>query len=277
MKYFQTLILLAIMSLTFVACQEEDDDDDKDPGTQKEYFPLAEGSFWVYSSNEEGSNETFYEKDEVKGNKSVDGKSTTQIDTYEGQSTTVFENEVSSSNYYYTENGKTYASIVYIEQLLAFNDFGLTFPLNTNLRFVKVIDFSADSWDVIEMDYDNLPLSFGGQEYRFTGTIKLTAKKLADKAYSNTELALNGSAKAIEYAFSLSGEVKLGGTPYGNITISSKREHWYMENVGLVKGQITPVNISGTSLVQILVSQLPTIPGRTLELKSYTVASASVN
>lgn len=276
MKYFQTLILLAIMSLTFVACQEEDDDDDdKDPGTQATYYPLAEGSFWVYAVSSEDA--TSYEKDEVKGSKSVDGKSTSQVDTYEGQSTTVFENEASASNYYYTENGKTYASIAYVEQLLSFSDFGLTFPLNTELKFVKVIDFSADSWDVIEMDYNNLPLSFQGQDYNFTGTIKLTARKLADQSYTNTELNLSGNAKAIEYSFALSGNVTAFTIPLGEITISSKREHWYMENVGLVKRVDTSVSLTGTGTLQAILGSIPNIPGSSYELQSYTVASASAN
>jgi hypothetical protein len=269
-------LIIAFIATAFVACQE-DDNDDKDPDVQENYYPMGDGSSWVYSVNEVDANNElsflYFEKNMIDGQQTVDGKMTNVMKTYQAQSSDGFGTSEDSKNYYYSENDKVYASIAYVEQLLTFESFGLSFPLNTEEKFVKLLDKGVDSWDVIEIPYNNLPIEYANTSLNFTGSIKLTAKSLGMKSYSNAELSLAGEALAIEYSFVLSGNVSLAGFPAGTISIGSKSEQWYMNNVGMVKRVDSSVSLDGTGTIQQFISQIEDIPGNTYELSSYVNTS----
>lgn len=281
MKNYLKLVLFALLAITFVSCQEEDDKD-KDPVTNKDYYPLANGTSWEYEVNEvtaDGSLSLInYEKDEVQGTESLDGKTVTVVAVYQKEpgADTWGDPHENLNSKYYAENGKVYTSIKYIENLLTFDKFGLSFPLNTDLKFVKMIDFNVDSWTVIEMPYTDLPVTYAGQNLIFTGTIKLIAKNLANENYTNTELAINESAKVVEYSFELTGDVSIavGGVkfPFGSITVASKRKHWMVSNIGLVKRVDSSVSIEGTGSLAPLIGTTPDIPGNRYEITAYTKA-----
>lgn len=273
-------LIIAFMATAFVACQD-DDDDDPDPDVQENYYPMGEGSNWVYSVNEVDANNDlsflYFEKNMIDGQQSVDGKMTNVMKTYQAQSTDGFGSSEDSKNYYYTENNKVYASIAYVEQLLTFESFGgLSFPLNTNEKFVKLLDKDVDSWDIIEIPYNNLPIEYSNTSLNFTGTIKLTAKRLGMKSYNNAALSLAGEALAIEYSFVLSGNVSIAAFPAGTISIGSKSEQWYMNNVGMVKRVDSAVSLDGTGTIQQFISQVEDIPGNTYELSSYVNTSVQM-
>ncbi len=282
MKNYLKLVLFALLAITFVSCQEEDDKD-KDPVTNKDYYPLANGTSWEYEVNEvtaDGSLSLInYEKDEVQGTESLDGKTVTVVAVYQKEpgADTWGDPHENLNSKYYAENGKVYTSIKYIENLLTFEDFNLSFPLNTDLKFVKMIDFAVDSWTVIEMPYTNLPLNYSGQDLKFTGTIKLIAKNLSSENYSNSNLSINESANVVEYSFQLTGDVTMtlsGATlPAGTITVASKRKHWLVNNVGLVKREDSAVSIEATGLLAQFINNIPDIPGNRYEITAYTKAT----
>jgi len=251
--------LLIISLLVFAAsCAEDDDDDKKTPtDTTTNYFPLASGSYWVYSMEEV-----------------VAGHNTTKVNTYESDAPNNFGSEASASNNYYNDNGKVYASISFVEQLLTVEALGITIPLNTEINFIKLIDVNASSWDVIEIPFNDLPLEFNGMNINFTGTAKLNAKYLGEKAYSNTTLSLNGNVAAFEYGFEITGNVKLAGFDAGTITVKSTIERWYMKDIGQVKRVDSAVNITGTGQVAGLISGLGDFPSNVFELVSYSAVSA---
>jgi len=272
--------LLIISLLVFAAsCAEDDDDDKKTPtDTTTNYFPLASGSYWVYSRAEvdaEGNVGTpTYEREEVDMEEVVAGHNTTKVNTYESDAPNNFGSEASASNNYYNDNGKVYASISFVEQLLTVEALGITIPLNTEINFIKLIDVNASSWDVIEIPFNDLPLEFNGMNINFTGTAKLNAKYLGEKAYSNTTLSLNGNVAAFEYGFEITGNVKLAGFDAGTITVKSTIERWYMKDIGQVKRVDSAVNITGTGQVAGLISGLGDFPSNVFELVSYSAVSA---
>jgi len=272
--------LLIISLLVFAAsCAEDDDDDKKTPtDTTTNYFPLASGSYWVYSRADvdaEGNVGTpTYEREEVDMEEVVAGHNTTKVNTYESDAPNNFGSEASASNNYYNDNGKVYASISFVEQLLTVEALGITIPLNTEINFIKLIDVNASSWDVIEIPFNDLPLEFNGMNINFTGTAKLNAKYLGEKAYSNTTLSLNGNVAAFEYGFEITGNVKLAGFDAGTITVKSTIERWYMKDIGQVKRVDSAVNITGTGQVAGLISGLGDFPSNVFELVSYSAVSA---
>ena len=282
MKNYLKLVLFALLAITFVSCQEEDDKD-KDPVTNKDYYPLANGTSWEYEVNEvtaDGSLSLInYEKYAVDGTESLDGKTVTNVDGYQREKgvETWGDPHENLNGKHYAENNKVYTSVKYIENLLTFEDFNLSFPLNTDLKFVKMIDFAVDSWTVIEMPYTNLPLNYSGQDLKFTGTIKLIAKNLSSENYSNSNLSINESANVVEYSFQLTGDVTMtlsGATlPAGTITVASKRKHWLVNNVGLVKREDSAVSIEATGLLAQFINNIPDIPGNRYEITAYTKAT----
>lgn len=282
MKNYLKLVLFALLAITFVSCQEEDDKD-KDPVTNKDYYPLANGTSWEYEVNEvtaDGSLSLInYEKYAVDGTESLDGKTVTNVDGYQREKgvETWGDPHENLNGKHYAENNKVYTSVKYIENLLTFEDFNLSFPLNTDLKFVKMVDFAVDSWTVIEMPYTNLPLNYSGQDLKFTGTIKLIAKNLSNENYSNSNLSINESANVVEYSFQLTGDVTMtlsGATlPAGTITVASKRKHWLVNNVGLVKREDSAVSIEATGLLAQFINNIPDIPGNRYEITAYTKAT----
>ena len=150
MKNYLKLVLFALLAITFVSCQEEDDKD-KDPVTNKDYYPLANGTSWEYEVNEvtaDGSLSLInYEKYAVDGTESLDGKTVTNVDGYQREKgvETWGDPHENLNGKHYAENNKVYTSVKYIENLLTFEDFNLSFPLNTDLKFVKMIDFAVTS------------------------------------------------------------------------------------------------------------------------------------
>lgn len=284
MKNIYKLLIVAFLAITFVSCQDEDNDD-KDPADTSNYYPLTQGTSWEYSVNEVSSDGTStllsYEKNEVDGTESLDGKTVTVVKVYqrEDKIQTWGDPHENLNGKYYTENDKVYTSVSYIENLLTFEEFNLSFPLMTDLKFVKMIDFSVDSWNVIEMPYNDFPLAYEGQNLTFNGTITLKAKNLASKDYSNTKLALNGSAKVVEYSFELKGDVSMSLTgtkiPMGTISVASKREHWFLNNVGLVKRVDSAVSLSATGTLSQFLEGIPDIPGNTYELEAFNDASVT--
>ncbi len=276
---FKYLLIISLLAFA-VSCAEDDDDDKKTPtDTSTNYYPLASGSYWVYSRAEvdaEGNVGTpTYEREEVDMEEVVAGHNTTKVNTYESDAPNNFGSEASASNNYYNDNGKVYASISFVEQLLTVEALGITIPLNTEINFIKLIDVNATSWDVIEIPFNDLPLEFNGMNINFTGTAKLKAKYLGEKAYSNTTLSLNGNVAAFEYAFEITGDVKLSFVDAGTITVKSTVERWYMKDIGMVKRSDSAVNVTGTGTVASFIDALGKFPATNYELNSYSVASVS--
>lgn len=282
MKNYLKLILFAFLAITFVSCQEEDDKD-KDPVKTDDYYPLAQGTSWEYDVNEVAADGSLSlinnEKYVVDGTEVLDGKTVTNVNAFQKEpgSNIWGDPHENLNGKHYAENNKVYTSVKYIENLLTFEDFNLSFPLNTDLKFVKMVDFAVDSWTVIEMPYTNLPLNYSGQDLKFTGTIKLIAKNLSSENYSNSNLSINESANVVEYSFQLTGDVTMtlsGATlPAGTITVASKRKHWLVNNVGLVKREDSAVSIEATGLLAQFINNIPDIPGNRYEITAYTKAT----
>lgn len=271
--------LLLISLLAFAVSCAEDDDDKKTPtDTTTNYYPLASGSYWIYARSEvdaEGNlSNTTYERNEVSGEEVVSGHNTTKVETYKGDAPNNMGNEPEETNNYYNDNGKVYASISFIKQLLTVEDLGLTIPIETEVEFVKLIDVNASSWNVIELPFTDLPIEFADQNISFTGKATLKANYEGEKAYSNTKLSLNGNAAAFVYTLEIAGDVKLASIPAGKISLKSTIERWYMKDIGQVKRVDSAINVTGEGLISQFLPGIGDFPGNSFDLDSYSVISA---
>jgi hypothetical protein len=271
--------LLLISLLVFAISCAEDDDDKKTPtDTTTNYYPLTSGSYWIYARSEVDANGTMsnttYERSEVSGSEVVSGHNTTKVETYRGDAPNNMGNESEETNNYYSDNGKVYASISFIKQLLTVDALGITIPIETDVEFVKLVDVNATSWDVIELPFTNLPIEFGGQNISFTGKATLKATYAGEKAYSNTKLNLNGNTAAFVYSLVIDGDVKLASIPAGKISVKSTIERWYMKDIGQVKRVDSAISVTGEGLIQQFLTGLGDFPANSFELDSYSVVSA---
>lgn len=273
---FKYILLISLLIFT-VSCS--DDDDNKKSTSTTNYYPLTSGSYWVYLKAEvkaDGSlGSTIYERNEVSETEVISGKNTTKINTYEGDAPNNIGIEVIESNNYYSENGKTYASISYIDRLLSVEALGVNIPKPTNVDFIKLIDENASSWNVIEIPLNELPLQYQGQEIRLTGKATLKAKSLGEKLYTNLALSLNGNSAAYEYEFEISGNVSFiivgQNVPAGTISIKSTIERWFMKDVGQVKRVDSAIEISSTGTISTILNTLDKFSSSVYELNSYSV------
>lgn len=275
------LMLLALMGL-MISCSEDDDKKDDDtPKEEMNYYPMATGSYWVYSETEvDGDgNETprGYEKHEVENESELDGHSSYDVSTYEGETESEFEEEPSSTNTYYNDNGKIYVSANFVQEIFSVKEFGLELPISSEMLSVKLIDQDATEWEIASESYDSLTFNVMGIEVDFTGTATLKAKYVGEKAYSNEALDLNGNAGAFQYIFELTGNIDFnaGSPQQSTLSISSTREYWYMNNVGLVSKvhKMATVDASNTFLKGLINQQFSPTETRFNLVSSSTVTA----
>ena len=274
------VILIALMGL-MLSCSEDDDKNDDTNKSEMNYYPMAVGSVWVYSKTEVDSEgketQSGYEKHAVEKESELNGHSSYDVSSYDGETESEFEEEPSSTNTYYNDNGKIYVSKSFIENIFSVQALGLELPISTELASIKLIDQNETNWDMVDaQSYDNLKFNIMSQEVTFTGTATLKAKYVGEKSYSNTELNINGNAGAFQYIFELTGDIEFtfGTTQQSTLTISSTREYWYMDKIGLVsridkKAAIT----AGNPIVNTLISQMGEFP----EVRFNLVSSSSVS
>ena len=276
------LMLIALMGL-MISCSEDDDKKDDDtPKDEMNYYPMATGSYWVYSETEvdgEG-NETLmgYEKHEVENESELDGHSSYDVSTYEGETESEFEEEPSSTNTYYNDNGKVYVSMNFVQEIFSVQEFGLVLPITSDMASVKIIDQDETEWEILSESYDSLMFNVMGIEVEFTGTATLKAKYVGEKAYSNESLDLNGNAGAFEYIFELDGDIEgeyMSSPIESSLTISSTREHWYMNEIGLVSKvhKMASVEASNTILEGLINQQFTPTESRFNLVSSSTVTA----
>ena len=276
-NFLKYLLLISIISFTY-SCSD-DEEKEKPLRETTNYYPLTDGSFWVYlraQVNPDGSVGTKkYERSEVNGSEVISGKTVTKINTYEGDSLNDIGTEVIKSNFFYSEDGKTYVSISFIEELLTVEELGITIPLNSEVKFITLIDEYASNWNLVEIPFTDLFMNIEGEEIIFTGKATLKAKSLGVKQYTNIDLSLNGNAVAYEYMFDISGKVYFiiaeQKIDAGTISIKSSIERLYMKDVGQVKRDDSEIKFSSTGLITPIIDSLDALPYNLFELKSYTV------
>ncbi len=272
-KATQYLMVLLFFGL-IVSCSDDDKDDTTDEDN-KVYFPLASGSNWTYAKSEiqaDGSmNLVEYERQEVAGEEMIDGHSTYSIETYVAETPSSFGMEPASKTNYYNDNGKLWASVSYLEQLLTVDALGIQFPLNTDVKFIKLLDANVDSWTAIEIPYDKFDIEALGFQIQFTGKATYKVKRLGEKDYVNSELNIDNKVMAYEYEFELAGNTTLFSAPFGNINIKTTSEQWFMPGVGLVRRIDNEVEVSGDGGVGAALNDLPNFPANHFELYQYSV------
>ncbi len=274
---FKYLLLLSLISFAY-SCSDDDEKDKKIRDTTN-YYPLTDGSFWVYLRAEVNPDGTLgapkYEKNEVSGTEVISGKTATKIDTYEGDSPNEIGTEVVKSNFYYSEDGKTNVSISFIEELLTVEELGITIPLNSEVKFITLIDEYTSSWNILEIPFTDLAMNIEGQDISFTGKATLKAKSLGLRPYTNIALSLNGSAVAYLYEFEISGKVDFiivgQKIDAGTISIKSSIERWFMKDIGQVKRDDSPIKFTSSGSITKILDSLDALPYNVFELNSYSV------
>jgi hypothetical protein len=272
-KITQYLLILLFMGLV-VSCSK-DDDDDKKPTNNKEYFPLSTDTYWTYTKSQvldDGSEVMMnYERQEVKGEETLDGHSTFKVETFVSESPVGFGTEADSKTNYYIDNGRLWASVSYLENVLSVRELNISFPLNTDIKFIKLIDANVDSWTAIEIPYDKFDFEALGFQVQFTGKATYKVKRLGERDFSNTALGLSGKAMAFEYETEIAGSTTVFAAPFGTINVKYKSEQWFMPEVGLVRRVDAKPSITGTGTVGTVINDLPPTFSNSFELYQYSV------
>lgn len=270
-KATQYLLILLFMGL-IISCSK---DEDKQPTSNKEYFPLSTDTYWTYSKSQvldDGSEVMMnYERQEVSGEETLHGHSTYKVETFESDSPVGFETEAESKTNYYVDNGRLWASVSYLENVLSVRELNISFPLNTDIQFIKLIDANVDSWTAIEISYDKFDFEALGFQVQFTGKATYKVKRLGERDFTNTVLGLSGKAMAFEYETEIAGATTLFTAPFGNINIKYKSEQWFMSEVGLVRRVDAKPTITGTGTVGTVINDLPPTFPTSYELYQYSV------
>lgn len=233
---------LAIASLVFVsACKN--DDTSTTPTPTADIYPLKTGNYHVYNSYRLDSLTAQRDDSSLR----VDSLATGQQVTIAGKScyeTLIFNGGTQSTTDYYTKEGQTISSYrslipngIVISPLVAQ-------ILPQGKRWMKIADYNATAeWAIFDTTVTNVTIP--GIPTPVNAVISVKGKKIGKESVT---IGTKTYASANRFEFSLVATVSIG-----TITLPLdpiKDIFWIVDDIGIVKEQIPPIDIN-IALLQV--------------------------
>ncbi len=205
----------------------------------KNYFPSSVGNYWIY--------ENFTLDDQ--GNKNLNSRiedSTAITLTWElyGKYCDIYTHNYDFSTkeqYYYTENGKLYATVAEIMPEKS----QMPLPIDVPKAWIVIADPDSLLWEVFSQTFNNEDIeipNFG--KGKLTGTFALKMEK-GEKKPINTGENQTLSVMSQEYKtlYTFDGNIKVGIFEFPLFFIVTEHR-WYGENIGLILQRLDSKTIS---------------------------------
>lgn len=233
-KFSKLVLIFAIPILALlVSCEE----DSTGPGTQKTYFPLTTGSWWIYfnydidSSGHEIAETESYDTVRIVGTQTINGKSAVIMTTHNSTG------EVDTSYFAY-ENNKLYTFMNFFSN--EFIDFAES-------QWILIADFNASSWKILP-DTTLPPVDIPIPD---VGTAKLTATITIDGSKTGqSNIPVKGKSivsQEILNTTKITMTFEIPGIPLPLPATTNVKMHLYFgENIGLVGRRVEPTSIDLT-------------------------------
>ncbi len=239
MKILNITLVLAFLAIMLIinGCSSS-----TSPTTTKNFFPIVSGNYWVYAS---------YNLDSL-GNKDLTSLTTdstviTGTQTLYGKSSFIFttynSKNGSSSQNFYTENGKLYTAVANIMP----DTTQIPLPLNIPEAWIVIADPDSSSWTIFTQTYDNTNVSLPGYgSAKLTGTFTIKGEKGTQSTMQTGEnQSISVTAQEYKLVYSFVGNVTITGLPLPmTLNFTGTRHSWYGENIGLIQSRTDPATIS---------------------------------
>lgn len=233
-KFSKLSLIFVLPILAFlVSCKE----DSTGPSTQKTYFPVTSGSWWIYlnygidSAGNKIPDTEYYDTVKIVGTKTIGGKLAVIMTDHDsmGRADTL---------YFAFENNKLYTFLDF---------FSNEFFNFTESQWILIADFNGTSWKILP-DTTLPPVDIPIPDL---GTAKLTATiRINGSKGSQSNITVKGKSIAsqeILNTVTMVMKYEITGIPFPVTTTTNVVRHLYFgENVGFVRYHVDPTLIDFT-------------------------------
>ncbi len=237
-KFSKHLLIFVLPILAFlISCKE----DSTGPSTQKTYFPVASGSWWIYlnydidSAGNKIPETEYYDTVKIVGTQTIGGKLAVITVSHNSRGET-------DTSYFAFENNKLYTFLDFFD-----NEF-FNF---TEAQWVLIADFNGTSWKILP-DTTLPPVDIPIPD---VGNAKLTAKiGINGSKGSQSNITVKGKSvvsQEILNTVKMDMKFEIPGFPIPVTTTTNVVVHLYFgENIGLVRRHVDPTSINFTVMQQ---------------------------
>lgn len=235
-KFSKLVLFLAFPILALLVSCGEDDSNGTGPSTQKSYFPVTTGSWWIYfnydidSAGNKITDTEYYDTARIVGKQTINGKLAAIITSHNSR------DEVDTS-YFAFENNKLYTLMDFYS-----SDF-FDFPAS---QWVPIADFNASSWKILPdttLPPVDIPMPDGN--LKLTATISIDGSKGGQK-----NITVKGKSIVCQEIINTTKMImkfEIPGVPIPiSATTNVKMYLYFGENIGLVARRVDPTLINVT-------------------------------
>lgn len=246
MKLFRILMILAMVSaMPFInSCSDDDDNGPTGPGDEKDYYPTAVNTWWVYNveyQDYEGNNMGSDKDSTVIAEETQhDGKT-----AYEFESHTEYDAESSNydnknSEYFYRDGAKFYTRTSYV---LPNDPEDLDLPFDAIPdQWIKIADADASGWTVLEAEISDETVDIGGFPVTLNADYTVEAKNNGEKqvTFDNGE-----TVTAMEYVLTTNIKGTVSAIIVSDdIDFDVVTKLYFAEDLGMVKQVVEPARLT---------------------------------
>lgn len=236
MTKFLTIGLAAFALFALFSCSE-----DKAPNNKidVEYFPMTNGSYWVYDSKE-------YDADGKETGTSTDSMAISRTTTKLGKECFEFKTYVDGQHdgdiYQYKVEAQLFTLLESI--LPEDNAIGLPFG-EIEDQWVVIADLNASQWNIYELDLNNFEIDYGGIGGKLNGKFKMVGKK-GNKVILDNIMGASHTAQEFIVENLITGKFGITSLPIPlTVDVDSKiiAKSYFVDGIGLIKSKSEPTTI----------------------------------